>query len=431
MRIVTIVLLILCCVLFYNNQEPIVSCTMSVAVFLSYYFLEKQAIAYSLYKIYYLFSLFFLCIAPFYQFTTQTLIWSSQRIDSEWFFYTTLLVLVAEILFYIGYNVRSGPKKVVEYFDVMTISTLSLIVLVSISSLSCLFVLYIYNFNTIALLFRGGIQMHDGYNNQIFGLLLGNFIRPLPLIIFLQFKLIENKKNLVFYLLAILALVTISPTGIARLQAAALYIPVLLLFVKKVSCRNNFTYLFVFGLLLIFPFLNQFRHFGNDLTLSFGLNFDMFLEGHFDAYQNFLLVIQNDVITYGFQLLGPVFFWIPRSVWAGKPIGSGAFVADKLNLYFDNISMPFVAEGYVNFGIIGVLLFSFVLGFICAKLDYQYWILKNNTVSFKLVYLILLGMLFFMLRGDLMSSTAFTLGLVSAVYFVENVIKYFNKISYR
>lgn len=86
----------------------------------------------------------------------------------------------------------------------------------------------------------------------------------------------------------------------------------------------------------------------------------MFKEGHFDSYQSILSVLNSEIITYGNQLLGVLLFWVPRSIWSNKPIGSGAFMAEITNLDFSNISMNYFAEGYINFGVFGMFLFLLV-----------------------------------------------------------------------
>jgi len=53
---------------------------------------------------------------------------------------------------------------------------------------------------------------------------------------------------------------------------------------------------------------------------------NMFVARDFDSYQNFAIVFFEDFITYERQLLGALLFWVPRSIWPNKPIGSGAFV---------------------------------------------------------------------------------------------------------
>jgi hypothetical protein len=180
---------------------------------------------------------------------------------------------------------------------------------------------------------------------------------------------------------------------------------------------------------LIFPFLNNFRNFGEYTEIKLGFDFQMFLTGDFDSYQNFALIVSNDIVTYGSQLLGVIFFWVPRSLWPGKPIGSGAFVADKLNLIFSNISANYFAEGYINFGFLGIFIFLLLIAYLTAKFDKIYWtrIINLNNNFLTILYLISLGMLFFMLRGDVLSSFAYTIGFILAALFVYKIVNFKTK----
>ena len=181
--------------------------------------------------------------------------------------------------------------------------------------------------------------------------------------------------------------------------------------------ENVFVLSMLFGLLVIFPLLENFRYWSGEFTI--GLSFDFLNEMHFDASQNFMIVMKNDVVTWGRQLLGALLFWLPRSIWETKPIGSGAFVAEEFNCDFTNISMPWFAEGYINFGFFGILLFTVLLSWFCSFYDSKYW--NNRNSQFTPYYLLLVSSLLFFLRGDLMSSLAYTLATLFDIYIVYKV----------
>jgi hypothetical protein len=178
--------------------------------------------------------------------------------------------------------------------------------------------------------------------------------------------------------------------------------------------------------LVIFPSLDLFRTFSNDGIITIKPDLNMFKQGHFDSYQNFSLILNYDIVTYGNQLFGVLFFWIPRSLWINKPIGSGSFLADKLNFSFNNVSVNYFAEGYINFGFIGIILFIILISFFTAKADDLFW--KNFKYNFRgnfdLIYLISLGFIFFILRGDLMSSVAYFIGYLTAINLIFKLIHF-------
>jgi hypothetical protein len=127
--------------------------------------------------------------------------------------------------------------------------------------------------------------------------------------------------------------------------------------------------------------------------------------------------------TWGGQLLGAILFFVPRSVWPTKPIGSGAMLIKKElgRDAFSNISCPFIAEGMVNFGLIGVALFALFLGTLLTKLDKTYWehFEKESKAVCFAPYLFLVFMLFFVMRGDLLSSFAYVCGFVATGFLLK------------
>ena len=179
------------------------------------------------------------------------------------------------------------------------------------------------------------------------------------------------------------------------------------------------------GLLVVFPFLNNFRVLTSINDISFDLNFDQFEDLNFDSYSMFMRVISGNIITNGYQFLGVLLFWVPRSLWTSKPMGSGFYVAETTHLSFNNISMPYFGEGYINWGYLGVVLFAIVLAYVLAKLDKKYWTYthyQGKTIN-KIKYFMLLGLLIFILRGDLLSSFAYTIGYMVSFEITKRIVQ--------
>lgn len=75
-------------------------------------------------------------------------------------------------------------------------------------------------------------------------------------------------------------------------------------------------------------------------------------------------------------------------------------MADIHNISFHDISMPFFGEGYVNFGFAGAIIFAIVLALGLRWLDKR---LAHVALSFpNILYLLLLGQIFYLMRGTLM-----------------------------
>jgi len=140
--------------------------------------------------------------------------------------------------------------------------------------------------------------------------------------------------------------------------------------------------------------------------------------------------VSGQGVEFGAQLLGALFFWFPRSVWVEKPIGSGDFIAYEhiatfATVDFANFSMPLVAEAYLNFGLLGVCLSFFLLGWFCGKEDATFHTTNKLEVNDKISnmseplwmwrYGCALGIFLFICRGDLQSGMSFMTGIFLAL----------------
>ena len=250
--------------------------------------------------------------------------------------------------------------------------------------------------------------------NQTMGLIFSKIIRPLPFCVLL-FALLNggfSKTQIRFFLL--MTFLTLCPSALARNATAMFWIPVFFMYFKFMQRKNIFVLSLFFGLFIVFPAIDIFRYFSEMRVSENTGNLDYLLTMNYDSSQEFMCVLKLDTVTNGRQLLGVLLFWLPRSIWPAKPIGSGAFIADQFGV-FSNISMPFFGEGYLNFGYVGVVLFVIFFAYITAYGDRYYWGIKNVTMSgnvYNGIYLIAIGALLFILRGDLMSSFAYTVGVM-------------------
>ena len=389
---------------------------------------------FSFYKIYHIFNLFFFGIAPILQFYENSKFVGEKLLSYDARLNASLIILVATIFFNFFYSFFK--RKIIRQsnipFSNLTLPTnysgkksirISLILLF-VSTLSFTIVLYINNFSIVSLLFRSGEFSNRIELNKISFLLIEKFIKPMALISFIIGFIVLKKKWFVKILLFTLLLLTAFPLGMGRNAAAGFYLPLLLLFMPLFRRPNFFANSFIFGLLIIFPFLDNFRHFTGELKIGFGLNFKMFTALHFDAYASLARIMEAQIVTYGNQLLGVLFFFVPSSIWTSKPLSSGIYQAEVLNLSFDNLSCPLLAEGYINFGYLGIFLFLFFLTYFSARMDKIYWSSLNGTSNFfNVIYVILLGMFLFILRGDLMSGFAYTTGMIFTALFLHKLMK--------
>jgi hypothetical protein len=390
---------------------------------------------YSLDQVVNLFVFFFFGIAPTLQFKTGVVLWAQDRFSSEEYFRLNILILIIQIVYTFVYQKAiNRPIKRNYLFKLLTSDghfNSSKIVLGLLTITSALIFFYSQGFNVYQIMLRSLSEDFTGDSSRAssgaivqgsFALILNNFIRPIPVICLLYYKLSKTSSRFdSFELFLILFVLTAcAPTGMQRFLAAGLYIPLLIAYSPKVRKKFAFSLSLIGGLLLIFPFLNQFRRYSGELSIKFQP--EIFLQGHFDAFQNFMGAINEGFVSNGKQLLGVFLFFVPRSFWPDKPISSGRQLGEDLSYSFGNISMPFFAEGYINFGFIGILIFTIVLGRFNCNMDKLYWN-QLEFISTKgiIVFLIFMGLEFFILRGALLSAFAYSCGIVSAVFVINKL----------
>lgn len=303
-----------------------------------------------------------------------------------------------------------------------------------------------WNFDYKLLFYRGFnpeyIKSENIFSSTIDILLYQIALRPIPIILLFIFyyNYKKNKINLnlnqkiynifIFLCLLIFSILLVPPTGIARFQAASLYIPFIIVFTKIWERPYIMQLTLLSGLFVILPFLEKFRKF--DLNnFSFSINFHFLKNSTFDAYQNFARAIELDFISYGKQLAGSIFFFIPRSIWIEKPKGSGRMLIENYNLEYlnTNIAMPLMAEGYINFGIIGLVIFMIFAGLLFGNLDRVAWKIKKmkQNCIFLYYYYFLFGLMFFLMRGELISSFSFLIIFTIFFWITILILNHFNR----
>ncbi len=147
-----------------------------------------------------------------------------------------------------------------------------------------------------------------------------------------------------------------------------------------------------------------------------------FVDLHYDAWANLVASIQfvqTEGLQYGRQVGGALLFFVPRSIWLDKPISSGQLLGDYLverhGLWFTNISFPFPAEGYIDFGVFGIIGYALLLGWYAQRLDF--FINRGGIVN-RASALYFAFYLTFVMRGSFLPAFAFGVG----TFFALNVL---------
>lgn len=242
------------------------------------------------------------------------------------------------------------------------------------------------------------------------------FFRPLSflsLVIFLIFaKSIFSRVTLILYLCILLTLFLIInyPLALPRYIFFSYILASVYIFVPNgTKVKLSLFAAFFIGVTTVFPIFSQISR--GDGTIS-GLNTYEYYSssGDFDGLQstiNTVKYVEDKGHTWGHQLLGALFIFIPRQQWESKPIATGSIAAENSGYDFLNISSPLVAEIYIDFGWPGLILISFLTGWALRVVDKKS-ILAKQTKDWGgiLVYGAFFSVLIIILRGPLIGIIA-------------------------
>lgn len=392
---------------------------------------DAAARPYSLVQVHWLFFLTFFVVAPLSQYAADYFCWDYPISDASYLTANVLLLVWAMVFSVFSMmgakHVKLAEENASGFFAQMPqVSRGSVVILVSLSAAATVAIVLLVGLDNLFSRSTFSFEL-----DQTLTLLLDKVLRCTPLFafvfVFIRFKQSGDCLGALVVCAALLLLADF-PFGMARYNAAAVYGGLLLLctpFFRR--CKGLFPLVFLLLFLVVFPAWNVFRANEFDLGLfisaagkalsSLGEGFST---GDYDAYSMFVRSLnyaESYGPTGGMQLLGALLFFVPRSIWPAKPIGSGAMMASAQGQAFTNISCPLSAEGIVNFGILGVALFAAVLGVLCRKIDRE-----SGSGGLEIFYPFLCFLFFFMLRGDLLSSFAYATGFAAVFYAMYLVV---------
>jgi len=117
-------------------------------------------------------------------------------------------------------------------------------------------------------------------------------------------------------------------------------------------------------------------------------------------------------------------FFIPRGIWEEKPISTGELVGNHLidtyDFTYSNLSNPLVSEGFINFGVLGVIIAPMALAIVIVKAIS--W-LKSEDYLKKIMAFYLAIHLIFLLRGDFTNGYTYYVGALIGVLVIPKCIE--------
>ena len=381
----------------------------------------------------------FFLVAPVSQYFNNIVLWDANKNHHtiESYLYADVLLMLFLICFSYGMIKARSKRKLKRPLNKSHNLTNSLSLFIILTVLHTLVFSWFYiNIGFPEMLFRKTNLIEIGSASQSFGLVTSKYLKSFSVaIIFILIGNLKNKdflKKSIVYLNLIIFFLMYFPTSAARFQIIGVFLG-LFLFVNKDSLSKHvISNSLIIGLFIVLPILSVFRHVTDFGVINISIiNKSLsrgYSNGDFDTYQMFvncISCVHNTGVTYGHQLLAVFLFFVPRSIWPDKPFGSGHEVANLNSLNFNNLSMPIIGEGYINFGVTGVIIFGFIFGYFCFKYDRYFWSNSNRNTIFIHFYYVFIGYFFFMNRGDLLSSVAFSVALFLAFATVHMISKVF------
>lgn len=410
-----------------------------------YNLIKSSKSPYRLMDVMNIFMFIFMFVAPFIQYVTNSFPWWSEYLITDGtVIYTNVVVLLFTLFYNFFYSFTGNQnlqKHKIKYHSIKNIRlVLDLFFLATL--IASLVVIVQVGFTNLFARSTYTLTIE----NQSLGLIIDTSFRSVS-VIFVALNLLYRQKSgklykpLNFLIGLILMILVNFPTGSSRFWIASIYIGLMAILFKKNTPTNIFKIILLSGLLIIFPILNLFRNLTFSQVLQTGISLpsltEFFLSGDFDAFSMLtraITTVEEIGFSWGHQLLGALLFFIPRSIWPDKPVGSGSAIATLLGWDFTNVSMPLIGESYLNFGIIGVITLAMFMGVILKKADINYFRCvekEPHKIYFVEIYFpFTLGLLFFIMRGDLLSSWAFYIGFMSplvVLYLVNRFIREFIK----
>lgn len=406
--------------------------TFILIILLSALGIYKDRLPFSLNKIFWIFCLFFMGLAPLLQYASgvRPFPWIPDATASL-YLKTNLLLLCCMLLFRMVYTRQGVKDKGAALPCPMPGVDISKKMLLTAGTLvfgMALLAQYSLSGN---LWYRNLADAAPRISDSSLQLLTDKALKGIVLCYSLLCMHLYRQKKISSAHLGIIlsaAVLTNFPTAIPRYWLATFYAGAIitLFFSAFIKRRRLFDTLFITGLAILFPLLTLAR-LKKDLLMSrlshprlfFGQLTDSFCGQDFDAYaslQHTLQYVQHSGLLWGRQMMTTLLFFIPRRAWPGKSVGSGSIVTPpRPGSDFTNFSSPLFAEGFLDFHIIGALGISALCAWIWGRYDRYYWHAQQGGFL-KMVYPAYLAMAFFTLRGDLLSSFAYTAGLAAAAW---------------
>ena len=426
---------------------------------LTYYYLYRDKKFAPILSSYIVFNFLFFLIAPMLQthnvYDTENLNLPTKLVYRDYLIIkTNILVLLFNIVFFVFYRYFNAIKSKVIIYKKNKNLPFHIIIFFVISIL-----IFILNFKHIQYEYLNSNYFDLESTSKSSLLIKEKIILMFPFMAFIMaIGYLRNKKKtknyyyILFVTILLLTLVLLikNPLTEKRNALGPIYITLIFLIIPRLLNTNFKILVFLFmSMIVVFPTISLITHSGYSLKQLIN-NPNLFLKKanehgitntftslNYDAFINFSGTIEyaeKNSLSYGKQLSGGLFFFVPRKIWENKPISSGEFIGNYLrdtygNKYsFTNLSNPYVSEGYLNFGILGVIMFAIFLAFFMSRMTN--WVNGDNQLKKAASFYAAIHLIFF-LRGDFTNGFAFLFATFIVVLLIPKIyFSLFKRVDY-
>lgn len=388
--------------------DPVVIFTFIIMFFLTIIGIFRDKRPYSLNKTYWYFNLVFFIMAPLAQYLSNYNMWR-YAISNNTYIKANVCIIVGNIIHSLLYK----SKKEVSFAENYDKTENKKFVFLLIISLGA-FTMLVLNIGFKNLFLRA-TNLSEFTENRMFNTIITSFLKAVPVYCFTLYYKTNKKMDIRNWILIMIIFLVNFPVSTTRFWMGAIFIGIALLVLVKDNKMNRLQdVIFILTFTVIFPITYLFHFYSLEHVINNGFkSFNLansYLAVDYDAYSILCRIIDyvgSNGIVLGKQLIGTILFMIPRSIWPNKPQATGAFIATETNQSFTNISSPFISEGIINFGFLGLIVFEIFLTLIIRKLDNDYWSINKNKYLL-LVYPYFIGLLLFFERGALHHAVIYT-----------------------
>lgn len=374
---------------------------------------------------FWMFVFYFIFLAGFVQFRSGKFPWGAVHVQED-ITSALLLIIVSLTAYWIGYRPFSSSLVQKTKLGVRTKFR------INVTAKRWKILLIVFSISLVAFFFVSGFSIRDlassrtefailvaelGVRSQFIYVVLRSpsaAMLLLALLILWTWKVTnraDRRTERLLLLIIAICLALNSPFVHSRAWAGAVYVSsvIILALIYRPHRERMLALLVSLAVFPLFILSSVFRH---PRTEGWGFVWAGLTSGGFDAFSqivNTYKYVDVHGLRWGYQLLGALFFWVPRSFWPEKPLGTGYMVHDALGFSFLNVSGPLWAEMYINFGVIGIFVGFFILGRISYSFDRRIAELRGSLFSpvFHAVAWFFVAYQWILLRGDLITFTSY------------------------